>query len=69
MIALIVRIKPEFSKPYYAEVPIDYDEDNDDTYETALLVEDWIEENCISAESYDILGAEEAEDVEERGLL
>ena len=66
---MIVRVSPENRNTYYTRVPIEYDAASDGLYETALVVEEWFEENGILAESYDILDDEEAEEVEERGLL
>ena len=66
---MVVRISPENHDAYYAEVPVVCDAAEEDTYEPALLVEEWFEENGIIAESYDILDDDEAEEVKDRGLL
>lgn len=51
---MLIKVHPEYGSDYIMDIPIDIDED-DGTYSIGFAIDEYIYENLVGVESYDII--------------
>lgn len=51
---MLVKIHPEYGSDYVMDIPIDFEED-DGTYSIGFAIDEYICENLVGVDSYDII--------------